>query len=179
MLLLALFIGIPLIEIALFIQLGSVLDLGWILLIVVLTAILGTWLVRRQGRDVLRRIQGSFETLNDPTEPLAHGAMILFSGALLLTPGFFTDTIGFLLLVPAIREVAFRWLRKRIVAHASIHPSGFGPGPGHRRGGPDPDGGRTNVIDGDYRDVTDPPSDAPPGPGPDGAKSRKPSGWTE
>jgi UPF0716 protein FxsA len=183
MLLLALFIGIPLIEIALFIQLGSVLDLGWILLIVVLTAILGTWLVRRQGRNVLRRIQGSFETLNDPTEPLAHGAMILFSGALLLTPGFFTDTIGFLLLVPAIREVAFRWLRKRIVAHASVHASGFGAGPGQRHGGPDPRGPRGDVIDGDYRDVTRP----PPGSGQTGgqtagqtgAKPRKPSGWTE
>jgi UPF0716 protein FxsA len=185
MLLLALFIGIPLIEIALFIQLGSVLDLGWILLIVVLTAILGTWLVRRQGRDVLRRIQGSFETLNDPTEPLAHGAMILFSGALLLTPGFFTDTIGFLLLVPAIREVAFRWLRKRVVAQASVHASGFGPGPGQRRGETNPHdprgprGPRGDVIDGDYRDVTHPPSGPAQTAGQTGAKPRKPSGWTE
>ena len=186
MLLLALFIGIPLIEIALFIQLGSVLDRGWILLIVVLTAILGTWLVRRQGRDVLRRIQGSFEPLNDPTEPLAHGAMILFSGALLLTPGFFTDTIGFLLLVPAIREVAFRWLRKRIVAHASVYASGFGAGPGQRHGGPDPRGPRDprgDVIDGDYRDVSGQPSGSGEtgghAAGQTGAKPRKPSGWTE
>ncbi len=174
MLLLALFIGIPLIEIALFVQLGSVLDLGWILLIVVLTAILGTWLVRRQGRDVMRQIQGSFETLNDPTEPLAHGAMILFSGALLLTPGFFTDTIGFLLLVPAFRVMAFRWIKSRVVVHnfggargqANPHPSQRGrAGPAQRDG----------IIDGDYTDVTGSDADTP---GPTQPSNRPPSGWT-
>ena len=175
MLLLALFIGIPLIEIALFIQLGSVLDLGWILLIVVLTAILGTWLVKRQGRDVLRRLQGSLQTLDDPTEPLAHGAMILFSGALLLTPGFFTDTVGFLLLIPAVREIAFRWLRTRVVAHVSAQGAGFGHGapPGARRR-PTPPGG--DVIDGEYTEVSPPSGEADPPhqPGP-----RRPSGWTQ
>ncbi|MEM1428918.1 MAG: FxsA family protein [Pseudomonadota bacterium] len=182
MLLLALFIGVPLIEIALFVQLGSVLDLGWILLIVVLTAILGTWLVRRQGRDVLRQIQGSLERLNDPTEPLAHGAMILFSGALLLTPGFFTDTVGFLLLVPAIREVAFRWIRARVLSQTTVHTAGFARGPTHanRTGAPRHP---SDVIDGDYRDVTkaagEPPRNDGPASGQSGAKSRKPSGWTE
>ncbi|MEM9901834.1 MAG: FxsA family protein [Pseudomonadota bacterium] len=186
MLLLALFIGIPLLEIALFIQLGSVLDLGWILLIVVLTAVLGTWLVRRQGRDVLRQIQGSFETLNDPTEPLAHGAMILFSGALLLTPGFFTDTIGFLLLIPACREVAFRWLRRRVVVHAARPRGGFRahghaqtPRPG--RTGTNPR--QSGVIDGDYTDVTEAGARAAPEAGATPQSrprsGRKPSGWTK
>jgi UPF0716 protein FxsA len=164
--LLLLFIAVPLLEIALFIQLGSVLDLGWILLIVVLTAILGTWLVKQQGRGVLRQIQGSLETLRDPTEPLAHGAMILFSGALLLTPGFFTDTVGFLLLVPAVREAAFRWLRRRVVVHASgtapgarggmhrssMHGQRASERP-HDRAQRRP-GERADVIEADYEDLT-------------------------
>ncbi len=165
MLLLALFVGIPLIEIALFVQLGSVLELGWILLIVVLTAILGTWLVRRQGRGALRQIQGSFEDLRDPTEPLAHGAMILFSGALLLTPGFFTDAIGFSLLVPAVRVAVFRWLQRRIVVHgAAAQGPGRAPGPPPRP--------RDDVIDADYQDMTG--SESAPSRG-----DRAPSGWTD
>jgi UPF0716 protein FxsA len=182
MALLLLFIAVPLLEIALFVQLGSVLDLGWILLIVVLTAILGTWLVRLQGRGVLRQIQGSFETLRDPTEPLAHGAMILFSGALLLTPGFFTDAVGFLLLIPAVREVAFRWLRTRITVRSASggappHPDRRPP----RGGGPRRPAGRPDVIEGDYEDVTSAPrrdtGGAGTGPRREGDRGR--SGWTE
>ena len=77
-----LFLIVPLIEIALFIQVGGIIGLGWTLLIVVLTAILGTFLVRSQGMAVLAKLRGSMEELRDPTEPLVHGAMILFSGAL-------------------------------------------------------------------------------------------------
>jgi UPF0716 protein FxsA len=156
--LLFLFIAIPLIEIALFIQLGSLLGLWLTLLIVVLTAIIGTFLVRQQGLAVLGQVQNSFNHLKDPTEPLAHGAMILFSGALLLTPGFFTDTVGFLLLVPAFRHHAFMFLKKRIKV------SGFTVSNGpttHQapKGGP--------IIDGEFTEI-DPPSNQPD----------RPSGWT-
>jgi UPF0716 protein FxsA len=162
--LLFLFIAVPLIEIALFVQLGSVLDLGWILLIVVLTAMLGTWLVRRQGRDVLHQLQRSMDQLRDPTEPLAHGAMILFSGALLLTPGFFTDGVGFLLLIPAVRSAAYRWLRARVdmrTMAASPRP-GPRPGPGPERRPP-----REDVIETDYEEVETEPR-----------RHEGPSGWT-
>jgi UPF0716 protein FxsA len=113
------FLSVPLIEIALFIQIGGVIGLGWTLAIVILTAILGTWLVRAQGLAAMNGIRQSFGTLSDPTEPIAHGAMILFAGALLLTPGFFTDALGFALLVPGIRAAVFRWARKRIRAPRS------------------------------------------------------------
>ncbi len=89
------FIAVPLIEIALFIQVGGFIGLWPTLLIVIATAIAGTYLVRSQGRMALSQLQRSFNDLRDPTEPLVHGAMILFSGALLLTPGFFTDAVGF------------------------------------------------------------------------------------
>ena len=72
------FLLVPIIEIALFIQVGGAIGLLPTLAIVVITAILGTWLVRTQGRLALNQLRGSFERLSDPTAPLAHGAMILF-----------------------------------------------------------------------------------------------------
>ena len=108
------FLSVPLIEIALFIQVGGAIGLWPTLLIVVLTAILGTWLVRNQGALAMGNLRQSFSELNDPTEPLAHGAMILIAGALLLTPGFFTDAVGFSLLMPPVRTAVFNYMRSRV-----------------------------------------------------------------
>lgn len=108
------FLLVPLIEIALFVQVGGLIGLWPTLLIVVLTAILGTTLVRSQGMAAMGNLRNSFSNLQDPTEHLAHGAMILFSGALLLTPGFFTDAVGFALLVPPVRTAVFRYLRSKV-----------------------------------------------------------------
>ncbi|MDQ2090314.1 FxsA family protein [Marimonas arenosa] len=157
------FIGVPLIEIALFIKLGGAIGLGYTLLIVVLTAVLGTWLVRSQGIAALSDVQRSFNELSDPTEPLAHGAMILFSGALLLTPGFFTDALGFALLVPGVRRAVFHWLRKRVtVTHFSMG-SNIPPDPRKPR-----DPGPDDVIEGEFTEVD--PSKRP---------THRPSGWTK
>ena len=112
--LLLLFILIPLLEIWLFITLGGFIGVFPTLFVIFLTAILGTFLVKTQGINVLKEIQSKFNELQNPTEPIVHGAMILFAGALLLTPGFFTDTIGFLLLLPRIRRAAFFWLKNRV-----------------------------------------------------------------
>ena len=108
------FIAVPFIEIGLFIQVGDAIGPWPTLLIVLLTAIAGTALVRSQGTQVLRTLQGSFQAMQDPTEPLAHGAMILFAGALLLTPGFFTDAFGFLLLFPPFRNFITKMIRSRL-----------------------------------------------------------------
>lgn len=110
----AIFVAVPIIEIALFIQVGGFIGLFPTLAIVILTALLGTYLVRQQGALALSQLRNSFNELQDPSEPLAHGAMILFSGALLLTPGFFTDAVGFLLLIPRVREILFREVRSRV-----------------------------------------------------------------
>ena len=112
--LLLLFILIPLLEIWLFILLGGFIGIYPTLFIVLLTAILGTFLVKTQGINVLKEIQSKFNELENPTEPIAHGAMILFAGALLLTPGFFTDTVGFFLLLPTVRRAAFFWLKNKV-----------------------------------------------------------------
>ena len=112
--LLLLFILVPLLEIWLFILVGGFIGVYPTLFIILLTAILGTFLVKTQGINVLKEIQSKFNELENPTEPIAHGAMILFAGALLLTPGFFTDTVGFLLLIPKVRRAAFFWLRNKV-----------------------------------------------------------------
>jgi UPF0716 protein FxsA len=94
--------------------------------VVVVTAILGTWLVRSQGSLALSQIRASFNELNDPTEPLAHGAMILIAGALLLTPGFFTDAIGFSLLVPPVRQFLILQVKSRIKTTSFQSRANFG-----------------------------------------------------
>lgn len=150
------FLAVPLIEISLFIQIGGLIGLGWTLVTVIVTAIIGTWLVRTQGMIALSQLRTSFVDARDPTEPLAHGAMILFSGALLLTPGFFTDGIGFLLLIPAIRSSVYRFIRARIEVQA------FSKQETQRH---EPPG---DVIDADYIEIDTPPK-----------KPGKPSGWTK
>ena len=136
------FIAVPIIEIALFIQVGGFLGLFPTLAIVILTAIAGTYLVRAQGLSVLSQLQSRFREMNDPSEPLAHGAMILFSGALLLTPGFFTDFIGFLLLIPSVRATVFQKVREQL----NIHKANFET----------PFSSSQNVYEGDYEPVSHP-----------------------
>ncbi|MBV2359404.1 FxsA family protein [Thalassococcus sp. CAU 1522] len=153
------FLSVPLIEIALFIQIGGLIGLWPTLGIVVLTAVIGTWLVRSQGKLALANLRRSFSDLDDPTEPLAHGAMILFSGALLLTPGFFTDAAGFALLMPPVRDAVFRWMSRRI----KVHRFSMGEQPPRQSSPHD----RPDVIDGEFTEM--PQGKAPNHPG---------SGWT-
>ncbi len=144
------FVLVPIIEIALFIQVGGAIGLGPTLLIVVITAVLGTWLVRNQGQLAMGQLRQSFNHLSDPTEPLAHGAMILFSGALLLTPGFFTDAVGFALLIPRVRVAVFNYLRSKIKV-TSFQMGGQMGGMHHPRG---PQGFQQgDTIDGEFQEV--------------------------
>jgi len=144
----AIFLSVPLIEIALFIQVGGAIGLWPTLGIVIVTAILGTWLVKNQGLLAMNQLRSSFSELQDPTEPLAHGAMILFSGALLLTPGFFTDAVGFALLIPSVRSAVFKYLKARV----KVQSFSMGAQTTHSRPA-DPTG---SVIDGEFEEVSPP-----------------------
>ncbi|MEQ6202945.1 FxsA family protein [Sulfitobacter sp. HNIBRBA2951] len=155
------FIAVPVIEIALFIQVGGFIGLWPTLLIVILTALAGTYLVRSQGRLALGQLQQSFGEMRDPTEPLVHGAMILFSGALLLTPGFFTDALGFALLIPAFRTTVFKAVRARVNIQ-TFGTKSHNTQPHHPQGRSDGD-----IIDAEYTELPD--DDAP----------RGSSGWTK
>lgn len=113
---------VPLIEIALFVELGGRLGLWPTLAVVVLTALAGAALIRAQGLVTLREIRARLERGEDPTGPLAHGTLILVAGLLLLTPGFFTDSLGLALLVPAVRAAVIRFLARRITVAAAGGP---------------------------------------------------------
>ncbi|MCY4336903.1 MAG: FxsA family protein [Litoreibacter sp.] len=154
-----LFVTIPIIEIALFIQVGGWLGLWPTLGIVILTAMLGTFLVRAQGLQAMGQIKSNLNQMQDPTEALAHGAMILASGLLLLTPGFFTDAVGFSLLIPPVRLAIFHYVRKRIKVQSFVDT---GPQPRPRQPA------SSDVIDGEFTEL-DEPGSKPSGP---------PSGWT-
>lgn len=160
------FLAVPLIEIALFIQVGGAIGLFPTLAVVVITAVLGTWLVRSQGAQAMGQLRGSFNEMRDPTEPLAHGAMILFAGALLLTPGFFTDAAGFLLLFPPFRVAALKYLRSRVKMQSFTMGAQPGAQPRYNPAAAD------DVVDGEYSEV---PEDAPR----IQTSSDKPSGWTQ
>ena len=163
--LLAMFIAIPIIEIALFIEIGSWIGLWPTLAIVIVTAFAGTTLLRLQGFAVLQRSQEAIARNELPVQEVFDGICLLVAGILLLTPGFFTDGIGFLLFIPPFRRFAAiiigRWLGR--LGKISVSKGAFkdgqrgpgpgqGTGPGHRgpmAGGP--------VINGDYEEV-DPPT---------------------
>ncbi|AUH33208.1 FxsA family protein [Paracoccus tegillarcae] len=164
-----LFIAIPLIEIGLFIQVGGLIGLWPTLAVVLLTAVIGTALMRSQGSRALAEIQRNISEFRDPSQPMAHGAMILFAGALLLTPGFFTDATGLLLLIPGFRTWALRQAGKRVkVSHVGM---GARPRDPHRP--PYEDG----VIDADY--VVEPEEMPTTKPADPNRKPSKPSGWTQ
>ncbi|MEX1661253.1 FxsA family protein [Thioclava sp. 15-R06ZXC-3] len=158
------FLAVPLIEIGLFIKVGGTIGLGPTLAIVVITAVLGTTLVRREGARALEDLRRSLNELSDPSRPLAHGAMILVAGVLLLTPGFFTDALGLLLLIPGVRNWVMTRLASRVtVARFEMGGGPFPPGGADRRRPHDPD-----VIDAEEIDEITPRT--PPRDGP--------SGWT-
>jgi UPF0716 protein FxsA len=153
-LLLVLFFTIPLIEIYLLIQVGSVIGAGWTVFLVVLTAVLGAALLRQQGLSTLARFQQSVARGELPATTLIEGMVLLVGGAMLLTPGFFTDALGFLCLFPPTRLFLARWL----VSRAVVQVGGVGQPPrGSRRGGADD--GRT--IEGEFHEVDDKPGDDP------------------
>ncbi len=103
-----LFLLIPLIEIYFLIQVGKVIGAGWTIFAVVATAVIGAWLLRMQGFSTLQRAQMSIAQGQIPAIAMLEGVALVMSGALLLTPGFFTDTIGFLLLIPAVRQALIK-----------------------------------------------------------------------
>ena len=102
-LLLLVFIAVPVAEIAVFIQVGDLIGLWPTLAAIVATAVVGTAILRRQGIAVLRDARRSIDDGGLPIRPVVHGLFLVIAGALLLTPGFLTDGVGFLLLVPTVR----------------------------------------------------------------------------
>ena len=136
--LLTLFIAMPIAEIAVLISVGGEIGLGSTLLLVIATAILGAWLVRKQGFHTMQKLRTEMEQGRLPAMELAEGFAILVAGVLLLTPGFITDTVGFICLTPPLRRGAIRWMANRGILSATgaaVNQQGQG-----------------NIFEGEYRE---------------------------
>lgn len=123
------FIGVPLIELALLIKVGEVIGIAATIALVILTAVIGVSLLRRQGMMALRKAQESMQAGRPPIDSVIDGVCLLLAGAFLLTPGLLTDTVGFLLLVPQIRSGIAGWAFKKMQQSGQVDINIFG-GPG-------------------------------------------------
>ncbi|MDE0766539.1 MAG: FxsA family protein [Amylibacter sp.] len=121
MLMLFIFIAVPIIEIALFIKVGGFIGLYPTLAIVLLTAFIGTSLLRSQGMSAFNGLQNSIMSGQNPMSQIAHGAMILIAGVVLLTPGFFTDAVGLALLIPGVRTIIIKAGAAKIASKANMN----------------------------------------------------------
>lgn len=110
-----LFLVVPIIEIYLLIQVGAVIGALPTILLVVATAVIGAYLLRQQGLSTLSRFQQNMATGVLPAREMLEGVLLLIGGALLMTPGFFTDAIGFMCLIPMTRQLFVAQLIKRSV----------------------------------------------------------------
>jgi UPF0716 protein FxsA len=118
---LIIFVGAPLLELYVLIEVGSQIGASWTILLSILTAALGGWLVRTQGFSVAFRAQQQMQQGSAPTLELMEGATLLVVGFALLLPGFITDVIGFLLLItPIRRQVIIRILQQRGILQPGV-----------------------------------------------------------
>jgi len=159
---LALFIGIPLIEIYLFIAVGGWIGVWPTIGLVILTALVGTTLLRQQGLATLARAQAETEANRLPVRELFDGVCLLFGGMLLLTPGFMTDAFGLALLLPQLRGLIGRGLWKLLQGSKGFHFTVYGAGGNPRSpgNGPGRGPGGGSILDGEEFGVE---RDNPPG----------------
>ncbi len=165
-----LFIGIPLLEIIVLIEVGDQIGLWSTIGLIILTAVIGTWMLRFQGLATLANAQKQLNQGAIPAREIFDGICLLAAGALLLTPGFVTDSIGFSLLIPPVREILRNTLGKKIAAgiqNSQAHRQSHGQshGPGFHPQNQNQQSSHTNtgtwgknddtIIDGDFQDVTE------------------------
>ncbi len=164
LILFGLFVLIPILEIATFIQVGGLVGLPLTLFGILFTAVLGAFLVRQQGFKAINDARENMAQQKSPAEQMIHGVFILIAGILLLTPGFLTDMIGFLFLVPPLRltvaHKVWAWLKQN--GSFTVN-TGDGSGFSQTREQPDfryngdpsrkPDSHSGDVIDGEATEI--------------------------
>jgi len=136
------FLIVPVLEIYLLIQVGSVIGALWTALLVVFTAIVGASQVQRQGLQTISRIQSQLQLGGLPAMEMAEGFCLFMAGALLITPGFFTDSIGFALLLPPLRRLLIAQVMRKFRPVTEVSAGLDGRGSSPQSGNP---------IDGDFR----------------------------
>lgn len=120
-----LFALVAVLEMATFFWVQSWIGLGWALGIALATALIGSYLVKRAGLSVLGRMKSKVNQGRLPGRELSDGAAVLVAGAFLISPGFITDTIGFLLLLPMVRDLVYRFVTKRFSSRVTVFTSNF------------------------------------------------------
>lgn len=150
------FLTVPILEIYLLFQVGGIIGAGWTILIVIGTAILGASLLRQQGLATWTRLTQSIAQGQLPPTVLVEGILLLLSGAFLLTPGFFTDAIGFLFLMPPVRMLFARYLLRRgMFMASSMHTTSFSHTTSGSQTTTEERPQQNKVIEGEYEDRTD------------------------
>jgi UPF0716 protein FxsA len=144
--LLLIFIVVPIIEMMVLIEVGSLIGTLPTIGLVVLTAAVGVWLLRLEGMLTLRRFQEKLSRGELPETELLEGIMLLVGGALLLTPGFVTDAIGFTCLIPFLRRPIARWIITRGIMRA------IRSGQPHNKRPFDPPTSDTKIINGEFKE---------------------------
>jgi len=109
-----LFLIVPLAELYLILKVGDTIGIGWTVLLLVADSLLGSWLLRSQGRAVWRRFNEILAHGRVPHREVIDGVLVIFGGAFLITPGFLTDIVGLLLLLPPTRAIVRRVLVRRM-----------------------------------------------------------------
>jgi UPF0716 protein FxsA len=141
LLLVVIFIVVPIAELAVLIQIGEAIGVWWTIALLVADAVLGSLLARSQGRTVWRRFNEALRSGRPPAREVMDGALVLFGGALLLTPGFLSDILGVLLLLPPTRAVVRAALVRRFAGRmVASMTAPRGPGPAQPRQGYDVEG---------------------------------------
>jgi UPF0716 protein FxsA len=154
-----LFIFVPLAEVGVFIQVGGLLGLWPTLALCLLTAAIGTLCIRYQGFNLINQAKAQLDAGEAPVFAVVSGACLLVAGILLLVPGFVTDAVGFLLLLPPARKLFYDKVlapRMTIMAEAQAAHGRAGGGPGQRPPA------RPTVIEGDFEEVGDSQGAMPP-----------------
>jgi len=151
-------IVVPLAEIYVLIQVGQVIGAWWTIVLLIVDSIIGGWLIRREGARAWRALNGAIGSGRMPARELADGALLLIGGTLMLSPGFVTDAVGILLILPVTRPL-FRGLltgfvTRRVVLGPIGWPGGAGGSPGGAAGpsGPSGPGPGGPVVQGDVID---------------------------
>lgn len=159
--LLVMFIFVPIIEIALFVQVGGMIGMWPTIALVLITAFVGASLVRSQGIQTLMSVQSKMQQGELPAQQIVEGVMLAVSGVLLLTPGFMTDALGMLILLPAPRAM----LAKQIMSRVKVNGLGGSQGGFHAGFGQHDPFGQANqqdqqgdVFEGEFQRKEDDPS---------------------
>jgi UPF0716 protein FxsA len=129
------FVVVPLVEIYVLVQVGQVIGAGWTIALLLLDAVLGTWLIKHEGGRAWRSLQEALRSGRMPATEIADGALILIGGTLMLAPGFITDAFGILLILPFTRPVFRRLLaaavgRRLVMGAVDVRRPGPGPAEG-------------------------------------------------